>query len=153
MNPKIQFTVDRSTAAELITHLLGADSAFEPLLSSRVEIPVYAHKLHSQAVRFEAWLGEELIGLVAAYCNQNSRERAFVTNVSVLFKSQRQGVSNCLMTQCINYANENRFRRLALSVDQRSVPAVALYKKFGFLVTGINETRLSMELKLEKGAE
>jgi ribosomal protein S18 acetylase RimI-like enzyme len=57
------------------------------------------------------------------------------------------------MTQCINYANENRFRRLALSVDQRSVPAVALYKKFGFLVTGINETRLSMELKLEKGAE
>jgi ribosomal protein S18 acetylase RimI-like enzyme len=132
MSNKIIYRVSQSSAAEITDHLLCSDTAFVPALSSRVDIRAYAQKLQDRAVRFEAWLGEDLVGLVASYCNQTDGSNAFVTSVSVWPECQGQGIADRLMRQCIEHVRSLGFVQMVLEVDQRSLPAVALYQKLGF---------------------
>lgn len=148
MSNKIDYTVNRSSAAEITAHLLGGDAFFEPVLSSRVGIQEYAEKLHDRAVRFEAWLGEELVGLVASYCNQPDGGKAFVTSVSVWPECQGQGIAGRLMRQCIEYVRGLGFGLMELEVDQRSLPAVALYQKLGFDTLQSSGSTLTMGMTL-----
>lgn len=149
MSNKIAYRVNRSSASEITAHLIGADAGFEPTLSSRVDIPAYAQKLHDSAVRFEAWLGEELVGLVASYCNQPDGGKAFVTSVSVWPESQGQGIAGRLMQQCIEHVRILGFGQMELEVDQRSLPAVALYQKLGFNTLCSSGSTLTMGMTLE----
>jgi ribosomal protein S18 acetylase RimI-like enzyme len=150
MTCKITDSVNQSSAAEILAHLVRADGGFEPSLSSRVDIHAYAQKLQDRAVRFEAWLDEELVGLVASYCNQPDKKgKAFVTSVSVLPQSQGQGIADRLMRQCIEHARGLGFRQMELAVDQRSMPAVALYRKLGFSTLRKDGSTLIMGMTLE----
>lgn len=150
MSNKIAYSVNRSSLAEIAAHLLHADAAFEPALSSRVDIRAYAQKLHDRAVRFEAWLGEELVGLVVSYCNQPDVGKAFVTSVSVWPECQGQGIADQLMRQCIQHVQGLGFGQMELEVDQRSLPAVALYQKLGFHTLRSSGATLTMGMTLER---
>lgn len=147
---KIAYSVNRSSAAEIAAHLLRVNAAFEPALSSRVDIRAYAQKLHDRAVRFEAWLGEELVGLVASYCNQPDGGKAFVTSVSVWPECQGHGIADWLMRQCIKHLQGLGMGQIELEVDQRSLPAVALYQKLGFNTLRNSDTTLTMCMTLER---
>ena len=144
----IAYSVNRSSATEIAAHLLGADAAFEPALSSRVNIRSYSQKLNDKAVRFEAWLGEQLVGLVASYCNEVDEGKAFVTSVSVTPEFQGQGIAFQLITQCIAYVRGLGFRQMELEVDYRSVAAVALYQKLGFNTLSSIGPKLIMSMNL-----
>jgi ribosomal protein S18 acetylase RimI-like enzyme len=150
MSNKIAYRVNHSSAAEIADHLLRADAAFEPALSSRVEIQAYAQKLHDVAVRFEAWLGEKLVGLVAGYCNQLNGGKAFVTSVSVWPECQGQGIAGKLMRQCIEHVRGLGFRQMVLEVDQRSLPAVSLYQKLGFKTLRSSGSTLIMVITIRR---
>lgn len=132
MTNKIVDLVNHSSVDDVAGHLLRADAFFEPSLSSRVDIHAYAQKLQDRAVRFEAWQGEEMVGLVATYCNHTDKGKAFVTSVSVLPQCRGQGTAERLMRQCIEHVRGLGFRQMELEVDQRNLPAVALYQKLGF---------------------
>ena len=149
MTNKVADKVNQSSAAEIAAHLVCADASFEPCLSSRVDIQAYAQKLQDRAVRFEAWLDRELVGLVASYCSQSEKGDAFVTSVSVLPQCQGQGIADLLMRQCIEHVRGLGFRQMALEVDQRSVPAVALYRKLGFNTVYRDGLTLIMNMTLE----
>lgn len=150
MSHEIADSVNQSSAAEIIAHLLCAHASFEPSLRSRVDIHAYAQKLQDRAVRFEARLDEELVGLVASYCNQPDKDKAFVTSVSVLPQWQGQGIAGRLMLQCIEHVRGLGFRQMELDVDQRNLPAVALYQKLGFNTLLRNGTTLTMGMTLER---
>ena len=150
MNSKITFSLNRSSASEIASHLLLVDTDFEPTLSSRVNIQTYAQKLQCRAIRFEAWMGEVLVGLVASYCNQLDRGKAFVTSVSVWPKYKGQGIAVQLMRQCIEHARNLGFGQIELEVDQRSLPAIALYKKLGFNKMCSSDSTLTMRMTLER---
>jgi GNAT superfamily N-acetyltransferase len=148
MSDKIVYNVNQSCAADISDHLLRADAAFEPALSSRVDIRAYAQKLYDRAVRFEGWLGKELVGLVASYCDQPDGGKAFVTSVSVWPECQGQGIAGRLMRQCIEHMRSLEFSEVELEVDQRSLPAIALYQKLGFNMLSTRGTILTMGMKL-----
>jgi ribosomal protein S18 acetylase RimI-like enzyme len=95
-------------------------------------LAVYAGKLTANARRFEAWDRGELVGLVAAYCNAGDRQRAFVTNVSVLPQAQGKGIASQLVRRCISATRRAGFGRLELEVDTANARAVALYARHGF---------------------
>jgi ribosomal protein S18 acetylase RimI-like enzyme len=150
MSNEIANRVNQSSAAEIAAHLLRADASFEPALSSRIDIRAYAQKLQDHAVRFEAWLGEELVGLVASYCNQPDKDKAFVTSVSVLPLCQGRGIADRLMRQCIEHVRGLGFRQMELEVNQCSSPAVALYKKLGFNTLRRDGSTLIMSKTFER---
>jgi ribosomal-protein-alanine N-acetyltransferase len=144
------YSLNRASSAEIAVHLLCADKAFEPILSNRVNIQTYSQKLHTKAVRFEAWINQELVGLVATYLNKLDGKKAFVSNVSVLPKYQGQGIAGNLMRRCVDHAQAIDIYLLELEVDHHSYAALALYRKFGFKIHGISGNTLSMRMKLER---
>lgn len=93
-------------------------------------------------------MGEELVGLVASYCNDTDGGKAFVTNVSVWPECQGQGIAGRLMRQCIEYVRGLGFRQLELEVDQRGLAAIVLYQKLGFNTLRSSGSTLKMGMTL-----
>lgn len=128
----IRFCLQEAKHEDVCEHLFECSSDFLPPLSSYVDIEKYAEKLVRLTYTFEAWSSDCLVGLVAVYLNQTSKERAFITNVSVLRTYQRRGIFNELMTRAIRQAEEFGFKRVALRVSLENVVALDLYKRLGF---------------------
>lgn len=133
MNASIEYHSNKASTAEIAAHLACCDADFQPPLSRRVEISSYAQKIASKAVRFEAWSDATLVGLVAAYCNDQEKHIAYITNVSVLRAWAGSGVASCLMAECVEYAKASGIRKISLEVASGNTRAIRLYGKFGFV--------------------
>jgi ribosomal protein S18 acetylase RimI-like enzyme len=137
---KLEFLTNRADINQIALHLWACDKCFVPPLSRRLMIDDYACKLVERSIRFEAWQNDELIGLVAAYCNDPDKQVAFITNVSVLGQWQFKGIATRLVKSCIEYAKELQFMRMELEVDIKNSGAAKFYKKMNFnvdRVTGV----------------
>lgn len=135
-----------ANAAQVLGHLRACDCAFVPRLSERLDIDAYCHKIVDKAERFEAWSSRQLIGLVAAYCNNSDGKTAFVTNVSVLPSWHGHGIASRLLVSCIATAREIGYERIELVVDMRNTAATLLYQKHGFTVTDTRDRSQTMHL-------
>ncbi len=133
MTTPLVFTCNRASASVVAWHLQQCADAFVPPLQTRVDIGAYAEKIVQHAVCFEAYAGDVLVGLVAAYLNAQDRLVAFITSVSVLASHQGQGIGVSLLIACLQRVQEMGFSRVELEVSQRNVAAIALYTKLGFM--------------------
>lgn len=141
-----KFFQNRASREEIARHLSDCDCAFVPPLSERCSISDYAQKIAEKAERFEAWVGGELVGLVAAYCNDSVGRVAFITTVSVLPEWQAKGIGWQLVRRCSDHACGHGFLRIELEVDSRNLAAVRLYAKHGFATERNNGQSVIMNL-------
>lgn len=147
MIPTIEFRINCAMADQIAMHLQRCDSTFVPPLSQRVKIDDYAHKIVHHAQRFEAWANDQLIGLVAIYCDAEEKGTAFITNVSVLPTWQGQGIAGKLMMRCVDHARNASFERIDLEVGDENVAALKLYKKIGFQLDQENKQLMNLHLE------
>jgi len=87
---RLRYSIDESSAAHVAQHLFKCADSFVPPLS--VDIVEYAKKIRKHASTLEAWVDEELAGLVAVYTN--TPPTAFITNVSVVRIYSGQGIND-----------------------------------------------------------
>ncbi len=140
----LDFKVNACTEKDIRAHLSRCDRRFSPRLSDRVDIGEYSKKLRLNAVTFEAWNDESLVGMVAAYID--TRERScFITNTSVLAEFSGRGVAARLLAACLERARAEHVETVSLEVSKDSHPAIRLYTKFGFQVVGHREGFLKMQ--------
>jgi ribosomal protein S18 acetylase RimI-like enzyme len=147
-----EFCIDRSGLTDVLRHLQAHDDAFQPPLSSRVDLAAYARKLLDNAMRFEAWVGDDLVGLVAVYCNSDDQDGAFVSNVSVLSDYGGKGIARQLMQSAITHVGELGFSGLYLKTDRGAVVALRLYLALGFQRKAESEDG-SLKMRLSLGPE
>ena len=152
MNVDIGYLVNTASEVVIAEHLLFCDGDFVPTLSERVEIPDYAQKIISKATRFEAWSNGTLVGLVAAYCNDQETRIAHITSVSVLKEWTGKGLAASLINHCVAYAKAAGMRQIGLEVAAANVPAIKLYEKSGFVMGKLGVPLIPMTLDL-KGEE
>lgn len=138
---------NRADAAEIHAHLVRCDARFVPPLSGRVDLHAYAHRLHARACRFEAWSDGVLIGLVAAYLDDQDGA-AFVSNISVESAFLRQGVATALLVKAIAAANAAGRRKVRLRVGADNVAAQRLYEKLGFRASASEGGQILMQLNV-----
>lgn len=143
----VQHRTNTATAKQVEAHLLACNAAFIPPLESRVDIPVYAAKIAGRAQCFEAWSGDTLVGLVAAYMELGAA-RAFVTNVSVLPEWTGRGVASALLRRCVAHARHTLVGEVALEVDPGNAAAVGLYERIGFRPADGKGPPLAMTMQL-----
>jgi ribosomal protein S18 acetylase RimI-like enzyme len=146
----ITYLVNTATVERIAAHLAQCDAYFVPTLSSRVVLPDYALKIFSEAVRFEAWSGDVLVGLLAAYCNDPDRRVAYITNVSILAERTGEGIARRLLLRCIEHVRAHALRRISLEVASHHGSAIRLYEKCGFSMGEINGSFSKMNLDLER---
>ena len=151
MSELLDYSSGRASAAQINGHLLRCDEVFVPRLGARVDIDDYARKIAGKAQRFEAWTSDDLVGLVAAYCNAPDKDVAFVTTVSVLPAWQGRGIASRLLENCIAHARKLGFAHIELEVGCGNGAALALYEKHGFSAAGETGGMLRMALDLDKG--
>lgn len=132
MRPPAEFRNDTASAAEIARHLWLCDADYMPRLSSRVSIDAYAAKLAKRATLFEAWVEDELVGLVAAYCDLSQRT-AFITNVSVAAAHRACGIASRLLATFLTRAQELKLQRVELEVNPGNHSAATLYTRHGFV--------------------
>lgn len=152
MSEAVKYLVNKASEAEIAEHLSRCDVDFIPPLSGRVEIIDYAHKVAAKAMRFEAWADGTLVGLVAAYCNDQATRSAYITSVSVLREWIGKGIAARLMNQCLAHAKASGMRQVSLEVASANTPAIKLYAKCGFVVGKMSTPFVTMMLCLKSGA-
>lgn len=153
MSVAVEYLSNKAFEAEIAEHLSRCDADFMPPLSGRVEIKDYAKKIANKATRFEAWSGGTLVGLVAAYCNDQANRIAYVTSVSVLKEWTRKGIAAGLVVQCVEHAKVSGMRQISLAVAADNTFAIKLYEKSGFIVSKVNGPFVGMNLYLKSGEE
>lgn len=153
MSAAVEFSLNAASAAQITRHLLRCEADFVPPLSGRVAIDDYARKIARNATRFEAWSGETLIGLVAAYCNDQEKRVAYITSVSVLQAWVGKGIAARLLGQCVENAKASGMRKICLEVARANNPAIKLYEKSGFVARKANASVITMGQYLEGGKD
>lgn len=149
----VEYFFNKASAEEIAEHLFHCDASFVPPLSDRVKIKDYAKKIISKAMRFEAWSGGLLVGLVAVYCNQKENGNAFITSVSVKRDWIGKGIATKLMVQCFAYLKRSGMWQINLEVARDNIFAINLYTKNGFVAGKINDVFIEMNLRLKNREE
>jgi ribosomal protein S18 acetylase RimI-like enzyme len=137
----VEYRINKASGTEIEEHLSLCDADFMPPLSGRVDISSYSTKIIDNAIRFEAWADNKLIGLLATYCNDKVKQAAYITSVSVLRKWNNKGIATQLMQLCINHARNAGMQSIGLEVERQS----------GFLSDFSKPLFVTMKLILKNG--
>ncbi len=141
-------TFNKATATDIQAHLLGCEAAFVQALSQQIDIGVYAQKLADMASRFEIWQAQQLVGLLAVYCNQPPQ--AFISNVSLWPSLQGQGHAAQLMQAGLAHVQSLGLDSIALKVAQTNSKAMHFYQRLGFETQLVHAQELTMRLSLKR---
>lgn len=142
------FSTNKSNLEQISSHLYKCDTQFSPRLSTQVNLDDYAKKIFHNAIRHEAWLDENLIGLIAIYYNIFDQKFGYITNISIQNKHSRNQIASTLLKTAINDAKANNLKKIELQVHKSNIPALALYKKFSFLKANEKENILLLKKAL-----
>lgn len=135
--PQIDYKYNSTSYEELFEFIKSSDFEFNPSLSSRVNLQDYAKKLHDNGSLFEAYIDGKLVALVAMYANDNVTKKAYITYVYCKKEYRKLGIANQLIKNAFEKLKENNFKSVSLEVTTDNIPAVNLYKKFGFEITNL----------------
>lgn len=149
MNVPFEIRLGVASQRQVAEHLLACDQAFEPPLGDRVNIPLYAQKLIERAVRHEAWVAGDLVGLVATYCTDVESYMAYVTSVSVLPQWRNLGLAEQLLRASLENAKAVGMRGARLEVGVGNARALRLYEKLGFQIDQEVGSRVMMSVLFE----
>lgn len=133
---------------QVITHLTKCSSNFIPPLIQTTDIASYSKKIVENSITFEAWVNNELTGLIAAYFNDEKNLIGFITNVSTLKEYGGRGIASQLLRNCIQYGVLKQFKSICLEVNFHNKNAVHLYNKYGFETTGKKQDTIMMKKDL-----
>lgn len=101
------------------------------------------------------FLAKEIETIVGTVALMKETDHSFeLTKMSVTKNSQGKGISKLLMDACVKLAKDKKWDRLFLYSNTILVPAIQLYKRYGFVEISLennshyHRTNIKMELKL-----
>lgn len=144
----IIYKIKTANSNDVSGHLEKCKEAFTPALDKKVNIAEYSKKIVENAVTFEAWANNELVGMIAAYLNDKNNHTGFITNVSILNEFAGKGIASSLLTSCVAFAKEKSFKEIVLEVNAASLPAIKLYTKHHFKEIATQGDAKKMRLNL-----
>src|SRR5436190_21860381 len=93
----IIYKTGTASFSAVFTHLAKCNNDFVPPLSNKVDLELYSKKIAENSVTFEAWINDELVGLIAAYFNDLKQETGYITNVSTIKEYSGKGIASQLL--------------------------------------------------------
>ena len=145
----VDYKIKESTQKDLFLHLQQCDPAFLEKLRAKVNLTDYSQKLADKSITFEAWDKLRLLGLVAAYFNEETKV-GFISNVSVVTSYNGKGIAGELIEMTKKYAMDKHFSKLALEVDCENRNAIAFYIKNEFKTESVKGDSMFMEFPINK---
>ena len=125
--------------------LLKVDKDFPTPLSERVNLIDYATKLASLATISAIIDKDDILGMVAMYCNDKQNGYAYIPLVAVVPEARGRKLSRALMIGAITMAKDNKFSTIGIHTENPI--ALSLYESIGFKIVKDGE-RKYLELKI-----
>lgn len=92
--------------------------------------------LREQAALIGAFMGEKLVGFTSL---EWILDEGSLTEIAVLKEYRREGIGEKLMKELFEIASEKKLSFVTLEVRESNMPAISLYKKFGFDEVGVRK--------------
>jgi ribosomal protein S18 acetylase RimI-like enzyme len=146
----IEFREETATKDDIQAHLEECDRDFSPNLSLKINIDEYSTKIRTRAKTFEAWSGNALVGLVAAYMNDSGTRTGFITSVSVAKDFMGRGIASALLDRCVERSRQEGMKTIRLEVGLDSPEAIRLYRNFGFSEIAREGETISMQMEINE---
>ena len=144
---KINYRYNTASHREIYEHLLKTEPVFLNDLRSRVNLKDYSKKMSKNSKTFEMWDDNFLVGIICAYFKKN---KSYISNVSVLQEYYGQGLAKDMLRKIIKFSENRRVSFIELEVNIDNIPAIKLYKKFGFVYNdGLELQFIKMSLNLK----
>ena len=144
---ELEYTINISHFDDISDHLKKCSDLFIPALSNRINIDDYSTKLFEKSLRFEAWHQNELIGLIAAYLNEDIGQ-VFISNVSVLNAFEGNGIGGELLKMSIEFFRKKSVFLIKLEVNNRNIRAIKFYEKFKFKIDRTSDETIYLKLEV-----
>ena len=147
-NLNIEYKIKTVSEEKIYFHLEECNNNFNPPLDQKVNIIEYFKKIFDKFITFEAWVGQTLVGLVAGYFNDEENHSGYITSVSLSKDYMGRGVASALIKMYINYVKWHQFEEIKLEVAKNNIPAISLYRKYGFIDFEDKSDIMSMRFEL-----
>lgn len=144
----ITYKTKTATENDIHVHLNNCNDSFVPPLNTRINLTDYSKKIYDNAITFEAWNDQELIGLIASYFNKEN-DFGFITNVSIIKEHMGAGIASKLLKMCMAYAKNHHYKNIKLEVIKDNIPAINFYKKYNFTQIDTKTDSLIMSYTLK----
>src|SRR6266851_8683038 len=120
--------------SRLEKYLRLSDTWMAPALSQRKDLSQFAEKIlrHGVAAIAVQANGTD-VGMVAFYCNDVIRGRAYITHLAVDPEYRRCGLGKKLTEYAIQYSQSRGMNSIALEVGRSNESAKRLYASCGFV--------------------
>lgn len=132
---------------DLITLLESLNKNLNEKLLS-VDISKYVDKILMSATIITICRDAEIKAFIAFYENDNNKEVAFLTMIAVSKECWHSGYGKSLLEFSINEITKKGFKLYRLQVKEDNFKALKLYKKYGFIRTGVDKGIVNMEKRL-----
>ncbi len=127
----LSITINQCSIEDIEHFLFDNSCAFNPPFASSVDIVSYAQKLKRYAVLIELRDNDNLVGLLAAYINQQTKV-AYVPYVCVASENAGRGCGAKLLNALYERCCGCRCVELEVRVD--NMKATRFYEKNGFVI-------------------
>jgi len=134
------FKSNSATLDQIIDHL--ENCTFSPPLSNIVNINDYSKKLILLSHRYELWIDEKLIGLIAVY--ENRPPEAYIPIVCVIDDYKGLGYGSKLLKNSLCEIERKGFKKVCLEVYNENSIAYNMYLKYNFLPVLIDNNKTLM---------
>lgn len=148
INP-VTYRTKTASEKNIFLHLTDCNNNFIPPLSERTDLASYAKKIFENAVTFEAWDDDQLIGLIAAYLDADGKKSMFITNISVKKEFMGKGIASLLLKNCIAHSVMHRYFVINLEVNKNNSSAIPFYEKHQFKQSYTRGDSLILKLEIK----
>lgn len=100
----------------------------------------YFNDVINEKYSYGAYIEHELVGFILL-SRISWNNTLWIENIRVKDSIQGHGIGSKLLNKCIAVAKEVGARHVGLETQSTNYPAIQFYKRFGFLVTGIDLER------------
>jgi GNAT superfamily N-acetyltransferase len=90
-----------------------------------------------QGAVFVAVAGDAWLGMAGGYVDEDEPGTGGVWGTWVAPEARGHGLGDRLVEAVVDWARDRGMSRVGLSVTERALPAAALYRRLGFVATGV----------------
>jgi len=141
------FKINTSQPQDILSLFENTGSNLKSDISINQDIKRYVEKIYLRSSRYEIWISNELIALLAFYNNISANE-IYVTSISISEKYQGMGYGKYLFQKLFAQAKFDEVKSVRLEVKHYNERALSFYNSLNFVVISKQNLNLVLEKTL-----
>lgn len=131
--------------------LTNINNDFNPPLSERVDLSIFAEKLFKNAMFFCDYSADGILkGLIALYANDFENKKAYIPLVYTARNFRGKGVASGLLNEVVSFVKSLNGQIRIIGLHTNNITAIRVYTNVGFKIVDVVEGKNYMIWKYDE---